>query len=134
MLEDIYIDTAVPGRPQVHAQCCGRTLVAKTRRPKQHRPATARYSRQLQAAQTTGVVSRGYTEEMAHFCHCIRTENYGSPKEGGLRCDGEVAMADAIMALTAKLAMAHKKRIEFKPEWFDPDDPAVPETDPQVTG
>jgi hypothetical protein len=74
-------------------------------------------------------VSRGYTEEMEHFCHCIRTGNYGPPSEGGLRCDGVQGMADAVMALTANLAMKHKKRIEFQEEWFDPDSPAVPETD-----
>ena len=86
------------------------------------------------AAQTTGIVSRGYTEEMEHFCHCIRTNNFGPPEDGGLRCDGTVAMADAIMALTAKLAMKHKKRIVFKPEWFDPESDAVPEKDPAVIG
>lgn len=74
-------------------------------------------------------ISRGYTEEMEHFCHCIRTNNHKGPKEGGLKCNGTVAMADAIMALTANLAMKHKIRIEFKPEWFDPDNPATPEAD-----
>ena len=43
-------------------------------------------------------------------------------------------MADAVMAHTANLAMKLKKRIEFKPEWFDPLSDAVPETDPQVMG
>ncbi len=42
-------------------------------------------------------------------------------------------MADAIMALTANLAMKHQKRIEFKDTWFDPDSDEVPETDVQVT-
>ncbi len=79
-------------------------------------------------------VSRGYTEEMEHFCYCIRNNINASPKEGGLKCNGTVAMADAIMALTANLAMKHKKRIEFKPEWFDPENPAVPEKDPQIVG
>ena len=71
-------------------------------------------------------VSRGYREEMEHFCYCIRTG------EDKLRCNGTVAMADAIMAFAANLAMLHKKRIVFKPEWFDPNDPAVPETDEQI--
>ncbi len=79
-------------------------------------------------------ISRGYREEMEHFCHCIRTNNFSSPAEGGLRCNGVVAMADAIMALTSNLAMKHKKRIVFKDEWFDPDSPAVPETDPDIVG
>ena len=44
------------------------------------------------------------------------------------------AMADAIMALTSNLAMKHKKRIEFKEEWFDPNNKLTPETDPDVVG
>jgi predicted dehydrogenase len=85
-------------------------------------------------------ISRGYTEEMEHFCWAIREYNgqyYRDGKEipreeGGLRCNGVVAMADAIMAHTANLAMKHKKRIEFKDAWFDPISEEVPETDPQV--
>ena len=79
-------------------------------------------------------ISRGYREEMEHFCECIRTNNFQRPNEGGLRCNGEVAMADAIMALTANLAMKYRKRIVFKAEWFDPDSSAVPEDDPDVIG
>lgn len=70
-------------------------------------------------------VSRGYTEEMEHFAYCVRNNR---PFEE-LRCNGTVAMADAIMALTANMAMKYKRRIEFKPEWFDPDNPAHPEAD-----
>ena len=76
-------------------------------------------------------ISRGYTEEMEHFCHCIRNEKYN---DNTLRCGGVVAMADAIMALTANLAMKHRKRIEFKDEWFDPATSATPETDPDIAG
>ena len=81
-------------------------------------------------------VSRGYTEEMEHFSWCIRNNiPLDTPiEEHGLRCPGKHAMADAIMAITANLAMKHKKRIVFKEEWFDPDNPAVPETDPDVVG
>ena len=74
-------------------------------------------------------ISRGYREEMEHFCYCIR-----AGKKNELRCSGRVAMADAIMALTANLAMKLKKRIVFKEEWFDAASDAVPETDSQVTG
>lgn len=73
-------------------------------------------------------ISRGYREEMEHWCYCIRTG------KNELRCNGTVAMADAIMALTGNLAMKYKKRIEFKPEWFDPKSDAAPETDPEVVG
>ena len=82
------------------------------------------------AASDTGpaeAVSRGYREEMEHFCHCIRTGR------NELRCDGRVGMADAIMALTANLAMKHGKRIVFKDEWFDPASDADPANDDQVT-
>lgn len=83
-------------------------------------------------------ISRGYTEEMEHFCFAIRNQgpNYWpdgkplAPSEGGLRCNGVVAMADAIMAMTANMAMENRKRIVFKDAWFDPDSDAVPETDP----
>ena len=81
-------------------------------------------------------VSRGYTEEMEHFCWCIRNDiPQDTPiDQHGLRCPGKTAMADAIMAITANLAMKHKKRIVFKEAWFDPDNPAAPETDPDVVG
>ncbi|TWT52302.1 putative oxidoreductase YcjS [Thalassoglobus neptunius] len=80
-------------------------------------------------------VSRGYKEEMEHFCFAIRYQgpDYwpgGQPissKEGGLRCNGIVAMADAIMALTANIAMDKQQRIEFDAAWFDPDSDASPE-------
>ncbi|MDA1231551.1 MAG: Gfo/Idh/MocA family oxidoreductase, partial [Planctomycetota bacterium] len=48
-------------------------------------------------------VSRGYREEMEAFCYCV-SNKLGADK---LRCNGRVAMADAIMALTANLAMKH---------------------------
>jgi predicted dehydrogenase len=81
-------------------------------------------------------VSRGYTEEMEHFSWCIRNDiPQDTPiDQHGLRCPGKHAMADAIMAITANLAMKHKKRIVFKEEWFDPENPAVPETDPEIVG
>lgn len=87
-------------------------------------------------------VSRGYTEEMEHFCWAIRefAGNYypngkDIPVEDhGLRCNGTVAMADAIMALTANRAMERMERIEFKDSWFDPDSPDTPEHDFPLEG
>jgi predicted dehydrogenase len=81
-----------------------------------------------------GKVSRGYTEEMEHFAFCLRNNIFEKPENGGLRCPGEQGMKDAIMALTSNLAMKHKKRITFKDEWFDADNPACPETDPEIVG
>ncbi len=81
-------------------------------------------------------VSRGYKEEMEHFCFVVRNpELIGKkPSEGGIRCDGVVAMGDAIMALTANRAMALGKKIEFKEEWFDPTKPDTPEADYPLEG
>jgi predicted dehydrogenase len=83
-----------------------------------------------------GPVSRGYTEEMAHFAHCVRMfekAKDAAEKERwrtgdkAPRCHGKVAMADAIVALTANMAMKTGQRIEFKPSWFDPESKDVPE-------
>jgi hypothetical protein len=83
---------------------------------------------------------------MEHFAFCVRQYqkerekptdrkvSYEKNKDGHLvnadampRCHGEVAMADAIIALTSNLSMKHKQRIEFKPEWFDATSDKVPE-------
>jgi len=86
------------------------------------------------AGTTMGKISRGYTEEMEHFAWCIRNNiPQDTPvDQHGLRCPGKVAMADAIMALVCNEAMRLKKRIVFKEEWFDPDNPATPEDDAQM--
>lgn len=93
-------------------------------------PVLDSYETSAPAAQANGPVtekvSRGYREEMEHFCYCIRTG------KDELRCNGTVAMADAIMALTSNIAMTQHKRIEFKDEWFDPKNPACPEEDHKV--
>jgi hypothetical protein len=79
---------------------------------------------------------------MEHFAYCLRKwqelkqpVNYEKDSSGHLkyadiipRCHGEVAMADAILALTANMAMAKKERIEFEEAWFNPEKADVPET------
>jgi predicted dehydrogenase len=82
-----------------------------------------------QAVLGTGPVSRGYKEEMEHFAYCVRMWNQGKSKSDRPlpRCHGRVAMADAIIALTANEAMRRHERIVFKPEWFDDKSPAVPD-------
>jgi predicted dehydrogenase len=87
-------------------------------------------------------VSKGYREEMEDFAYCIRLwdANLGYAKEGGKykqrlpRCHGEVAMADAIVALTANLAMKRRQRIAFEDAWFDAESKDVPdsETKPKI--
>jgi predicted dehydrogenase len=74
--------------------------------------------------------SRGYREELEHFAYCIRhgdPKNYQVDKDHQPRCKGEVALADAVIALTSNIAMKKKMRIEFDPRWFKYDDDAVPE-------
>jgi hypothetical protein len=84
----------------------------------------------------SGPISRGYREEMEDFAYCVRTWDDklgyeknpdGTYKQRLPRCHGEVAMADAIIALTANLAMRDRARIEFKPAWFDAGSGAAPE-------
>jgi predicted dehydrogenase len=89
---------------------------------------------------------RGYRTELEHFAYCVRqwqARGKGAkvsyekdPATGKLvhadiipRCHGEVAMADAIIALTANLAMANRQRIEFKDAWFDSTKDDNPEAD-----
>ena len=74
--------------------------------------------------------SRGYREELEHFAYCIRNgnaSNYHDDEQHQPRCRGEVALADAVIALTSNVAMREKKRIDFKPEWFDWKSDAVPD-------
>jgi predicted dehydrogenase len=100
---------------------------------------TAAVSAAQVAAGGSGPVSRGYREEMEDFAYCVRMwdhkvgyekDNNGKYKQRLPRCHGEVAMADAIVALTANRAMKDKERIKFEEDWFDaakldkvPDDP-----------
>jgi predicted dehydrogenase len=77
------------------------------------------------------VPSRGYREELEHFAFCVRRGNqadfYGLLESADEeqkrilmpRCRGEVAMADAIVALTSNIAMRENRRIPFEEAWFD---------------
>ncbi len=67
------------------------------------------------------LTSRGYREEMEHLAWLIRNPGHGRP-----RCSGEVALADAVITLVSNMAMQQKRRIEFRPEWFDPNSNAAP--------
>ena len=80
-------------------------------------------SANLAAAALSGPISRGYTEEIEHWAWCIRNKY---PIET-LHCHPKVALADAVIALTSNIAMAENRRIEFKPEWFDPESDETPE-------
>ncbi len=74
--------------------------------------------------------SRGYREELEHFAYCIRhgdASDYHADPDHQPRCRGEVALADAVIALTSNLAMRQKRRIEFDPAWFDATSDAAPD-------
>ncbi|MCU0716969.1 MAG: Gfo/Idh/MocA family oxidoreductase [Pirellula sp.] len=72
------------------------------------------------AASNAGPVSRGYTEEIEHWAYCIRNPDPANrPK-----CYPEVAMADAVIALTTNVAMRKGARgeagfVKFEESWFD---------------
>jgi predicted dehydrogenase len=77
-----------------------------------------------------GPVSRGYTEEMEHFAYCIRMRDEGMEGERPrVRCDGGVALADAVMALGANAAMEQGKRLVYEKEWFDFESDKLPPWD-----
>ncbi|MFP6669602.1 MAG: Gfo/Idh/MocA family oxidoreductase [Pirellulales bacterium] len=104
-----------------------------------------------------GPLSRGYTEEIEHWAWAIlekaklaaaalAADDAAEAKPAGpskpaeiavpLRCSPKVALADAVIALTANLAIAQGKateqnaRIDFAPEWFDIDSDETPEGEP----
>ncbi len=68
-------------------------------------------------------VSRGYTEELEHWAWCIRNP----AQQNKPRCYPEVALADAVIALTTNIAAKQGRRIEFNKAWFDVDSDETPE-------
>jgi predicted dehydrogenase len=78
------------------------------------------------ASKASEAVSRGYREELEHFAWCVRNPG----PENRPRCDGPVALADAVMALAANVAMKDGRRLEFDEKWYDPDAADVPDPVP----
>ena len=80
-------------------------------------------------AEGNKAVSRGYREEIEHWAWCISTGDYGNQP----RCNGPIALADAVIALTAKQAIQNSGRkgghgfIQFQEGWFDYQSDEVPE-------
>ncbi|MEZ6135635.1 MAG: Gfo/Idh/MocA family oxidoreductase [Pirellulaceae bacterium] len=73
-------------------------------------------------------VSRGYTEEIEHWAWCIRNP----APENKPRCYPEVAMADAVIALTTNVAMNKQAKgeagfVKFSESWFDRDSDETPD-------
>lgn len=85
------------------------------------------------AATDSGPVSRGYTEEIEHWAYLIRN---GDPKSSDPanhpRCKPEVALGDAVIALTCNVAMANAAAgkggyLKFEDEWYDIHHDATPD-------
>ncbi|MCH7725074.1 MAG: Gfo/Idh/MocA family oxidoreductase [Planctomycetes bacterium] len=84
------------------------------------------------ATADAGPVSRGYAEEIEHWAWCIREDPNNRQNEVRPRCHPEVALADAVIALTAKVAVRNGNKgkggfIKFEKEWFDVNHDATPD-------
>ena len=75
----------------------------------------------------SGDISRGYTEEEEHWAWCIRENPKNEDPEIHPRCHPKLALGDAVIALTTNMAARGPGRIDFDPEWFDPDSDKTPE-------
>ncbi|MGA2621855.1 MAG: Gfo/Idh/MocA family oxidoreductase [Thermoguttaceae bacterium] len=78
---------------------------------------------QTAAAASKEPVSCGYAEELEHWAWCLRNPG----PENRPRCHPEVALGDAVIALTTNMAARQGKRIEFSEEWFKIDSDETPE-------
>ncbi len=76
------------------------------------------------AGAADATVNRGYFTELEAFAFAIRNPEYQ------VRCSGRVALADAVMALSANVSMRAKQPITFKSEWYDPASPRLRRTPP----
>jgi predicted dehydrogenase len=90
--------------------------------------ASGNYAAASTAKAASGPVSRGYTEEIEHWAWCIRNP----APENKPKCYPEVAMADAIIALTTNVAMARGAKgesgyMKFEESWFDRDSNETPD-------
>jgi predicted dehydrogenase len=80
------------------------------------------------AAASAGPVSRGYTEEIEHWAYCIRNPDKGNK----VKCYPEVAMGDAVIALTTNVAIQKGMKgeagfVRFQEEWFQVDSDETPD-------
>jgi len=90
--------------------------------------ASGDYAAPVAQAAESGPVSRGYREEIEHWAYCIRNPD----KENRVRCYPEVAMGDAVIALTTNVTLKNSLKgdggyTKFKEEWFDIDNDATPD-------
>ncbi len=76
---------------------------------------------------TYGDVSRGYCEEIEHWAFCIRENPEADHSKPMPRCYPEIALADAVIALTTNISAAKEETVEFDPPWFDYKSDLTPE-------
>lgn len=76
----------------------------------------------FQPAGAARMVNRGYFNEIEAFAYAVRNPDYK------VRCHGRVALADAVMALSAIVSMRNRQPITFSDAWYDPASDEAPET------
>jgi hypothetical protein len=86
------------------------------------------------AAESTGPVSRGYAEEIEHWAYCIRENPETKLKDEQVvpKCKPEVALGDAVIALTANVAIRNANNgkggfLKFEESWYDIDSDDTPD-------
>lgn len=90
--------------------------------------ASGNYAAASVSKAATEDISRGYTEEIEHWAYCIRNPD----PENKPRCYPEVAMADAVIALSTNVAMQRGAAggpgfVKFEESWFDRDSDDTPD-------
>ncbi|HEY2147556.1 MAG TPA: Gfo/Idh/MocA family oxidoreductase [Pirellulales bacterium] len=77
------------------------------------------------AALELGPISRGYTEELEHWAWCVKNPSSGDKP----RCYPEVALGDAVIALTTNQVIREGKSpfMKFEDAWFKIEDDTTPE-------
>ncbi|MEC8554907.1 MAG: Gfo/Idh/MocA family oxidoreductase [Planctomycetota bacterium] len=90
--------------------------------------ASGNYAAASVSKAATEDISRGYTEEIEHWAYCIRNPD----PENKPRCYPEVAMADAVIALSTNVAMQRGAAggpgfVKFEESWFDRDSDETPD-------
>ncbi len=86
------------------------------------------YAAPVAQAADSGPKSRGYLEEIEHWAYCIRNPDPANRP----RCYPDVALGDAVIALTSNQALKQSATgkggyIKFDEAWFDKDNDATPD-------
>lgn len=86
------------------------------------------------AAESTGPVSRGYAEEIEHWAYCVRENPQNKLPEAQVvpKCKPEVALGDAVIALTSNVAIRNANKgqggfLKFEDSWYDIDSDETPD-------